>query len=284
MLESIVLRVMRVLSFDCGLKTLAWCLYDANGAGAVLRWDVVDALAGSPASLPHLEALARLLDVRSGDLFQAAFEGLGEHERAHVVIERQPGRNASMRAVEAMLHAFFVIRGKLDRERAGLRPLDTVCTFSPRLKLSGEPAAQGLRGKRHYADRKKLAVLRARQLPAVTGSPEWSAWFDGKKKKDDAADSLLQAVAYAARNPDSAPPPGAPVKRVIGRRPAPGATALTPANCKFLLRQMLYPRLRKERVGARQRLQAAVDATPLLAASVVTLFGSLDAALEELRL
>lgn len=258
---------MRILSFDVGLKNLAWCLYDATPEPRILKWDVVDVTsqAGDLA-----EQFARTLSAHE-DLLD--FDGI-ETRPFRVIVEKQPGRSGQTINAQTMLQTFYLLRGKLDREAAGLPSVDCVDLFCAKYRFAGE---QALKGRKQYAARKAAAVERALVHPAVRGTP-WEEWLTGLAKKDDAADALLNAIVYAERTPVK-------TKRVVGRRRKAGDTsAYTAANCKMALKNLLYPRKKADRTGALERLPAAVDGVPALKAAVHTMFGGLNEALQGLGL
>ena len=119
-----------------------------------------------------------------------------------VVIEAQSKRSAKLLAVQNWLEAYYTLQGL------------PVVVFSARHKLQG--TGQENRGRANYRARKKAAVaLCTAWLQAHPQAPEVHAFYEGCKKKDDAADAALMAMAFLGRaEPLQAPPP-----RVVARRP-----------------------------------------------------------------
>jgi hypothetical protein len=107
-------------------------------------------------------------------------------EATTVVIEKQPDRNRSMKSIENLLHTYFLIKGK------------EVVIWDARFKV---PDCAGT-GKAMYDKRKKTSVKRAREF--IEGT-EWVAFFDAHKKKDDLADTVMQALSYIDRKVIEAP-------------------------------------------------------------------------------
>jgi len=161
---------MKVLSFDVGIKNLAYCLYDKDAA-KIEAWEVYGV---DPATTRDFEKLCpevmRTLEERRS-VFDAADV---------VVVERQPGKNRKMKIVETYLHAYFVLRGKV------------VVLYSPSNKLRGEDA--GMHGTSKYHLRKKKSVHLVDDL--LEAGSEFAALFAASKKKDDLSDCLLQAIAF----------------------------------------------------------------------------------------
>jgi hypothetical protein len=106
-----------------------------------------------------------------------------------VLIEKQPSRNNKMRIVEAMLNAYFIIKGTTNSSSS----IKKVIVYSAKHKLGSET----IKGKKGYAQRKKLSVERTQEfLNQQQQTEEIQNVFKNSKKKDDLADSLLQALAF----------------------------------------------------------------------------------------
>lgn len=174
-------------AFDVGIQHLAFC--DLEGT-AIRRW-AVDAIPGAAQGLcaalfGHLEAV-------------------GDAGLTRVVIEAQSKRSVKLLAVQHWLEAFYTLRGL------------PVTVYSARHKLSGTGLENS--GAGNYRARKRAAVaLCAAWLEEHPQAADIRAFFEGCKKKDDAADSLLMAAAYL-RAPGHAPGPAAGPVRIVCRRP-----------------------------------------------------------------
>jgi hypothetical protein len=182
---------MMILSIDVGRDNLALCCLEAGEDPLGLR-DVVKQWVVTGAQ-PTCRGVT---DAMAG-VGASAWRGDVE-----VVIERQPGTNTQMVRLQCYLEMYFAARGC------------AVTVFDPKRKLAfaattpfwptttpdddaGEvPAAKPAT----YHARKKLAVQSAtRFLDRVPQAPEVRATFESSRKKDDLADCLLQAMAYAHR-------------------------------------------------------------------------------------
>jgi hypothetical protein len=103
-----------------------------------------------------------------------------------VLIEKQPGMNKTMKTVENFLHAYFVIKN----------PAAEVIIYDARHKV---PDIAGS-GKAKYRERKQASIDRCRDF--IKNSPvnaHWMETFVASKKKDDLADTVLQALSYINR-------------------------------------------------------------------------------------
>lgn len=182
---------MCLLSIDVGIKNLAMCLIRESTC-EVLQWDV----SGVPPQ--H----------RSG-----LFPSLRDHldgkpwvlQATTVLIEKQPGMNKTMKTVENFLHSYFVIKN----------PGAITIIYDARHKV---PDVAGS-GKARYRQRKQASIDRCREF--IKGSAinlHWMPTFVASKKKDDLADTVLQALSYIRRRvPDKEPT--AKKTSVVARKP-----------------------------------------------------------------
>jgi len=165
---------MSILSFDVGMKNLAFCILKDTH---IQEWNVSEIKHTTNQSLceaivSHLDAWPQLLEVET------------------VLIEKQPSRNNKMRVIEALLNAYFVIKGSKNNESK----ITKVIVYSAKHKLGNNT----LKGKINYNERKKLSVSRCKKFlqETIILNKSFKEVFDKSKKKDDLADTLLQALAY----------------------------------------------------------------------------------------
>ena len=179
-----------ILSIDCGIKNLAMCLIDPTDR-RIHHWDV--------SGVPPMHA---------DGVFPCLVRHLNERpwvlESKTVVIEKQPDRNRGMKAVENVLHTYFLTKD----------PSREVVIWDARHKIPDVAGA----GKARYAQRKKASIERARKfIEATQVNKEWVPFFDSHKKKDDLADTVMQALSFVDKRPVEAVAK-AP-KRVAPRKP-----------------------------------------------------------------
>lgn len=161
-----------ILSIDVGIKNLAMCMIDENTQN-IKYWDV----SGVPPE--HKDGL-----------YPCFREHLSERkwvlDATTILIEKQPGQNKKMKTVENFLHAYFVIKS----------PQSETIIYDARHKV---PDVAGP-GKTRYRQRKQTAIIRCKDF--VENGPnnkEWVDHFNKSKKKDDLADTVLQALSYINR-------------------------------------------------------------------------------------
>jgi len=128
-------------------------------------------------------------------------------ESKTVVIEKQPDRNRSMKAVENLLHTYFLVKG----------PEREVVIWDARHKIPDVAGA----GKSRYAQRKKTSIERARKfIEATEANRSLVPFFDSHKKKDDLADTVMQALSFIDKRPATDPTaPPVKAKKVTPRKP-----------------------------------------------------------------
>ena len=161
-----------LLSIDVGIKNLAMCLIDED-TKKIHEWDV----SGVPPE--HADGLfvsiRKHLDDKPWVLSAST-----------ILIEKQPGQNKTMKSVENFLHAYFVIN----------TPEGETIIYDARHKV---PDVAGT-GKARYRQRKQTAITRCGEyLENETINRNWLPLFKKSKKKDDLADTYLQALSFINR-------------------------------------------------------------------------------------
>ena len=161
-----------ILSIDVGIRNLAMCRFDET-SNLVLDWDV----SGVPPE--HKDgifvSLRKHLDERPWVL-----------ESNVILIEKQPDRNKKMKMVENFLHAYFIIKC----------PNSETIIYDAKYKI---PDVVGP-GKAQYLKRKKVSIERCELfLNSNPVNAHWLPIFRDSKKKDDLADTVMQAISFTKR-------------------------------------------------------------------------------------
>tara|TARA_B110000285_G_C15136585_1_gene627362 strand:- start:608 stop:1318 length:711 start_codon:yes stop_codon:yes gene_type:complete len=159
-----------ILSIDVGTTNLAMCLFNPDNK-EILEWDVDGIPTQNPEGL--LVTLRNHLDARPWVLTAPV-----------VLIERQPKKSDKMIGVMLFLEAYFIIKC----------PESTTLLWDARHKVPDVVGA----GKAMYRLRKKTAITRCEDF--LMNGPEvnrkWCDKWKTSKKKDDLADTVLQAMSY----------------------------------------------------------------------------------------
>ena len=161
-----------ILSIDVGIRNLAMCRFNET-SNLVVQWDV----SGVPPE--HRDgiyvSLRKHLDERPWIL-----------DSDIILIEKQPDRNKKMKMVEHFLHAYFVIKA----------PKSETIIYDAKFKI---PDVVGP-GKAQYTKRKKVSIERCEAfLRRDDTNKHWIETFMKSKKKDDLADTVMQAISFTKR-------------------------------------------------------------------------------------
>ena len=197
---------MSLLSIDCGIKNLAMCLIDQK-TKRIQKWDV--------SGVPPLHA---------DGIFPCMIRHLNEKpwtlEAKTVLIEKQPDKNRGMKGIENLLHTYFLVKEK------------EVVIWDARHKIPDVAGA----GKAKYNQRKKTSIERARKFIENEPNQDWIDFFDKHKKKDDLADTVMQALSYIDKRPE--PAKDTPVKKATPRKPTENQTRTkySKANLAYLVK------------------------------------------------
>lgn len=161
-----------LLSIDVGIKNLAMCMIDAT-TKKIEQWDVDGVPTESSDGL--YRTLANHLNRREWLLNSTT-----------ILIEKQPDRNKKMKSVENFLNAYFIIKC----------PDAEVIIYDARHKI---PDVVGS-GKTQYRKRKRVSIERCKEfINSDEVNKDWIKIFDKSKKKDDLADTVMQALSFINR-------------------------------------------------------------------------------------
>ena len=172
---------MRLVSFDVGYKNLAFVELVCDGRTfEVVQWRCVDT------QRPGLDPTTGVL---------AALDELGLLECDTVLVETQPRFAPLNVRLSNTIAAFFLLRKRVDLDEpvsVHYVPASLKNRLVPRVE---PPTAPGV--SRKYAKYKanKLSTVAA-CAALVSRSPTLASTWEAMRKKDDAADCLLQAVAW----------------------------------------------------------------------------------------
>ena len=108
-----------------------------------------------------------------------------------------------MKAISSTLYDYFLIRGIIDKDLNNSK-IQFVKYMSPsnKIKLADNNSLIKIKKEKNsskqYKLTKNLAIEYCSKM--ITHMPEWLAYFQSKKKKDDLADCFLQGVYYYTKN------------------------------------------------------------------------------------
>lgn len=177
---------MRVLSVDPGRKNLGFCVINVDDADRSGMHDVIEFWTVIETST-HVVGLKRTLDDLLRDV---AYD--------EVVIERQPPKNSTMKRFEHLFEMYFTTLEKPVTVVDARHKL-TFASSTPNWPGGARDESVNGKGSWSYVRRKKISVSTVTTfLEATTERHEsFRDVFHRAQKKDDYADALLQAQAYA---------------------------------------------------------------------------------------
>jgi hypothetical protein len=212
---------MKVLSIDPGTKNLALCLVDFGADHSISKWWVTTIDGAGPRGL--IATMKRL--------------GLDVADIEEVVIEKQPPRNTKMLILQTALEMYFALRElpvHIQDARAKLNWAATTPWWPASIPENWT-----------YAARKKISTQTARAWLDARGDDDSKNTFAASTKKDDLADSFLQACAYWHHvRPMHAVVRNKPPAKIHARKPVPKALEsgkYTASGLKWVLLQKLGP-------------------------------------------
>lgn len=173
-----------ILSFDVGIKNLAFCLFDVRDT-EIKKWGLLT-----------LHGDVNRAAVNLADIFRGMHDVVKDADV--VLVEKQPGRNKTMVRIEAYIHMYFVAMGK------------KVVLYSARNKLARTECSFRGKGKDNYSLRKKASISLTKEFITSEHTKQHQDMidlFNKSKKKDDLADALLQALSYSKWDPPASSVP-----------------------------------------------------------------------------
>lgn len=171
-----------ILSFDIGIKNLAYCLMDKEFK--IQEWRVCDISANN-----YDKQCQKIIDEMDKINFPKDKETI-------VIIEKQPGVNPKMRVISGQIMMYFAIKKKNNPEL-----ISKVIFYSPKYKLNcyKPPPDHPIPEKKYstkYAERKYLSKVHCERLMEIHEENDWKEFYFKHKKKDDLSDCYLQGYAY----------------------------------------------------------------------------------------
>ena len=172
---------MRIISFDVGLKNLAYCIIDNK---SIDKWENL--------CIPYDKKQS--LEITVENLLTSLSETFGDVHADTVLIENQPRINGLMKTISVAIYTFFNMLKIMHGSVVSVR------FISAQNKLKCKHASSVVDQstyKSTYKERKKAAIeITRKYLSTVFAGCQKQEWFEGQRKKDDLSDCFLQAMFW----------------------------------------------------------------------------------------
>jgi flagellar biosynthesis chaperone FliJ len=180
---------MFVLSFDIGVKNLAYCYADD---GMITKWGTLDIFADNIYAISSKCML----------LLQHNFSDL---EIDVVLLENQPvQKNPKMKSIQMVVYSYFLYQQQIVNRNIRniiFQSASNKNKFMNNFDVVVRPY------KSKYTMNKKKAISCTRSILENEENTEWLDFFNSHKKQDDLADSYLQLLHYIDYTPVLPNPP-----------------------------------------------------------------------------
>ena len=183
-----------ILSFDIGIKNLAFCLfqYDLESSYInfdIIEWDVINLILDGDKNLDH------------DTLFIQLNERFGDTKIDYVVVENQPAmKNPIMKTIQVMVYSYFKQMQLLHNKDI----LDVkMCNASNKIRYGKKiiPSTEielKTPESNSYKRNKEAAIAYTLYLLNLNNKNDNISFFKTFKKKDDLADTLLQGLYFCS--------------------------------------------------------------------------------------
>ena len=192
-----------ILSFDIGIKNLAYCLMykdnaiDNNNNIKVIDWDIIQLIEdGVKCKGVSLDAITNVLYNKLQEIFL-------DYDIKEVLLENQPVlKNPVMKSIQIILYSFFQYEKVLMGRDINLIKF---INASNKLKLGKNLSEINnsediVKIKSKYTKNKKLAIIYTnhflQERLIVEDYIKYNEIFNKHKKKDDLSDAFLQGLYY----------------------------------------------------------------------------------------
>lgn len=185
---------LNILSFDIGIKNLAFCLFQHDLESSyinfdIIEWDIINLVLDGDKILDH-DTLFIQLNERFSDI-----------KIDYVVVENQPAmKNPIMKTIQVMVYSYFKQMQLLHNKDI----LDVkMCNASNKIRYAKKiiPSTEielKTPESNTYKRNKEAAIAYTLYLLNLNNKNDDISFFKTFKKKDDLADTLLQGLYFCS--------------------------------------------------------------------------------------
>ena len=194
-----------ILSFDVGIKNLAFCLLEIDlqkkslnennlyEISKIIDWGIIN----------NVENDKKCSKIGLDCLSKSCILNLDKHNFYNrkidlVLIENQPClKNPQMKSIQMIIYSYFMIKGVLN-ENSQIKQIKLI-SASKKLDVYNGPIIEcNLKSK--YSRTKKLSILYTKYILELKKDELNLEIFSLNKKKDDLADCFLQGLYFIKKN------------------------------------------------------------------------------------
>lgn len=174
----------RVLSIDVGIKHLSFCLIDFHNTldtHTIEKWELIS-LNGKNIAEYTRDIVEKMRQYEFGLIDS-------------VLIEQQVSRNTQMKVLSHVLQTYFLCEQRITNDKViFMSAKRRFLTSNPTYNASVQNIKQhfGISDKMNRNEIKKLSV----HITRIKLEGRWLEYFQNHKKRDDLADSFLQALVW----------------------------------------------------------------------------------------
>lgn len=161
-----------IISFDVGIKNLAYCILTQDLE--IVKWDVVD-ISGTDFYDQSKILFEKLKNIHNDE----------NNSISTCLIENQPcTKNPRMKSIQIMIYSYWTLSNINTHMVSAINKLKVKNNTNKSEKLS-------------YTQKKKKGIeLALSYIESTSQTSEIKEQFHKSKKKDDLADSFLQAISW----------------------------------------------------------------------------------------
>lgn len=192
---------MIYISFDIGIKNLAFCiLKDIDNKVSIIDWGII-CLAEKKKSLKGANSITKILYVELDNII-SNLNTIDIKYIDKVIIENQPSNlNGVMKTIQYLVFSYFDLLRHWDNITGDVILINPVHKLQNHdYELSEKQTNKSMSKNEKYRKNKNDSIEICKHY--VKNDEYLNTFFNSHKKKDDLADTCLQAISYIIKTYD----------------------------------------------------------------------------------